>query len=198
MRPQSRLEIRIILSHIRMKHIILIFALFMGCSSKDDPVVTPTPTPSAAIKDKDGNTYTTITAGTQVWLKQNLKTRHFNNGDAISDFEGVYYSWAEVKDSRGICPSGYRVATDAEWSTMVDFYGGVTAISPIIMGFQPAAAGYFNNGAGVLFSDGWGYYWTATANDASSAYSWQFKSGEDVVRSSYGKDDGLCVRCIKN
>jgi len=38
----------------------------------------------------DWDLYNQITIGTQVWLKQNLATRHYNNGDPIlSDFSGT-------------------------------------------------------------------------------------------------------------
>lgn len=35
------------------------------------------------IVDADGNKYTAVTIGSQQWLKENLRTRHFNNGEAI-------------------------------------------------------------------------------------------------------------------
>ena len=38
----------------------------------------------------DGDTYNSITIGTQVWLQQNLAVRHYQNGDLIgSDFTGT-------------------------------------------------------------------------------------------------------------
>jgi len=38
----------------------------------------------------DGDTYNSVTIGTQVWLKQNLAVKHYQNGDLIgSDFSGT-------------------------------------------------------------------------------------------------------------
>lgn len=38
----------------------------------------------------DGDVYNTVSIGTQVWLKQNLAVKHYNNGDLIgSDFNGT-------------------------------------------------------------------------------------------------------------
>ncbi len=124
--------------------------LTTGCK-KDETNTTPTPTPTpATVTDVDGNVYQTVTIGTQVWLKQNLKVKHYRNGDSIPnilnattwstcvtgaccDFEniptysttfGKLYNWYAVNDSRKIAPVGWHVSTDAEWTTLKTFLGG--------------------------------------------------------------------------
>jgi uncharacterized protein (TIGR02145 family) len=95
-----------------------------------------------AIKDFDGNTYTSVVIGTQTWLVENLKTTHYNNGDAIgSDFSGTVgavaqypsaaveygklYNQYAVDDIRGIAPIGYHVPSVAEYDTLIAYLGGV-------------------------------------------------------------------------
>jgi len=101
-----------------------------------------------AVKDNDGNYYHTITIGTQVWTKENLKTTHFANGDPIPNVTdatawinlttgaycyynndpeigktyGALYNWHVTNDPRGLLV-GYHVATDAEWTTMKAYLG---------------------------------------------------------------------------
>ena len=94
------------------------------------------------VTDYDGNIYTPVVIGTQTWLVENLKTTHYNNGDAIpyklnsswggtsaawTDYGnssvngstyGHLYNYAVIQDARGIAPVGYRVATLAEWRTL--------------------------------------------------------------------------------
>lgn len=50
------------------------------------------------IIDADGNEYTTIEIGTQVWLRENLKTTKFNDGTAISLLE-VASEWEYLGDN---------------------------------------------------------------------------------------------------
>ena len=102
------------------------------------------------LRDYDGNTYTTVTLGDQVWTVENLRTAHYNNGDPIpnvtdgtewtgltsgawvwfmndnqyeNDF-GKLYNWFAVSDPRSLCPSGWHVPSDTEWQTLIDFLGG--------------------------------------------------------------------------
>ena len=41
---------------------------------------------------------------------------------------GRLYNWYAVDDSRGLCPSGWHVPTDGEWTVMTDFLGGIEGI----------------------------------------------------------------------
>jgi uncharacterized protein (TIGR02145 family) len=94
--------------------------------------------------DVDGNVYTTVTIGTQVWMAENLKTTKYRNGNAIatnltdaawsSTITGAYsiynndaannttygklYNWYAVADSRNLCPVGWHVPSDTEWKTL--------------------------------------------------------------------------------
>jgi uncharacterized protein (TIGR02145 family) len=104
------------------------------------------------IKDIDGNVYTSVTIGTQVWMVENLKTTKYRNGDLIGTtttatldirlestpkyqwaYEGnesnvsTYgrlYTWYAVTDSRNVCPTGWHVPTHAEWTTLTTYLGG--------------------------------------------------------------------------
>ena len=37
---------------------------------------------------------------------------------------GRLYTWYAVTDSRNVCPTGWHVPTDAEWTTLTTFLGG--------------------------------------------------------------------------
>ena len=102
------------------------------------------------VTDFDGNVYNTITIGTQIWMKENLKTTHYRNGvnipqvtDAtqwanltagawcnfgnLPDNDAIYgklYNWYAVNDARGLAPQGWHIPTDAEWATLTNFLGG--------------------------------------------------------------------------
>ena len=108
-------------------------------------------TKAQTVTDIDGNIYNTITFGTQIWTKENLKTTRFTNGDSIattslpinndstSIFQWAYnqdsliipvygrlYTWYAVTDSRNVCPTGWHVPSEAEWITLANFLGGDT------------------------------------------------------------------------
>ena len=122
--------------------------LLNACSKSNDTIpVTQSPT---SVTDIDGNVYQIVSIGTQTWMKQNLKVRHYRNGDSISyvtnamswnnlttgaccDFNNVaantttygkLYNFYAVNDVRKIAPVGWHVSTDAEWTTLKTFLGG--------------------------------------------------------------------------
>jgi len=101
------------------------------------------------VTDIDGNIYQTITIGSQVWMAENLKVTHFQNGDIIPNvtdssawsdrLTGAYcnyindennantygrlYNWHAIDDSRNIAPEGWHVPTDEEWNQLEIFLG---------------------------------------------------------------------------
>lgn len=128
---------------------IAIIIVFTNSCKKDKENNSNNPIPTATVTDFDGNFYHTVTIGTQVWLKENLKVTHYRNGDSIqeitdqnnwyylntgaycnyqniatnSDTYGRLYNWFAVNDSRNICPDGWHIPTVAEWETLITYLG---------------------------------------------------------------------------
>jgi uncharacterized protein (TIGR02145 family) len=101
------------------------------------------------VSDIDGNLYNTITIGSQLWMKENLKVSKYRNGDPIptnlddgqwgstnsgayaiygndpinNNYYGKLYNWYTLVDSRGLCPNGWHPANDSEWKILESFLG---------------------------------------------------------------------------
>jgi uncharacterized protein (TIGR02145 family) len=106
------------------------------------------------VTDIDGNTYSTVLIGEQCWIRENLKTTTFKNGEPIiynnekraeenvtissycwynndstfKDSYGALYNWYAVDDANGLCPEGWHVPTKSEWTILTDLTWGT--ISP--------------------------------------------------------------------
>jgi uncharacterized protein (TIGR02145 family) len=107
---------------------------------------------TGTVTDIDGNVYHTIGIGSQFWTTENLKTTRFNdetpiplvtdistwgslvapgycwyNNDEAAN-KGVYgalYNWYVVVSSK-LPPAGWHVSTDAEWTILETYLGGLT------------------------------------------------------------------------
>lgn len=129
--------------------ILLILSLFLFFSCKKETAKT---TEETTVTDIDGNIYNTIRIGTQVWMKENLKTSRYNTGstnliaaqnntDWINsntnktpswcyyDGEvtnnanyGKLYNWYAV-NSGNLAPFGWHIPTKAEWTTLISYLG---------------------------------------------------------------------------
>ena len=96
--------------------------------------------------DFDGNKYSTVKIGNQVWMMQNLRTTRYQNGESITNATGnwtttlpgqgkqalfnndttsIYkdrlYNWYAVKDTRNIAPQGWRVPSDNDWTILENY-----------------------------------------------------------------------------
>lgn len=108
-------------------------------------------TDPSTVQDYNGNVYNVIRIGTQLWIKENLRTTRFNNGTSIplvtgssswanlttpgyclynnseanGDIYGALYNWFAV-DAGNLCPAGWHVPTDDECILLENFLGGAS------------------------------------------------------------------------
>lgn len=96
---------------------------------------------------RNGQVYNTVLIGTQCWMAQNLNIgtmindsldqtnnqvieRYCYNMESNCDIYGGQYKWNEAmqyvttEGVQGICPVGWHLPTDAEWTTLTTFLGG--------------------------------------------------------------------------
>ena len=175
---------------------------------------------SGTFKDpRDGKDYKTVTIGNQVWMAENLAFKPnygnywaYDNDPSNVKKYGYLYDW---QTARRVCPTGWHLPSDAEWTILTDYLGGES----IAGGKMKTTTGWdalntaASNGSG--FSglpgglrgndgsfDGVGYvgfWWSSTEYDAGDAWyrplSYSFG---DVYRFYSFKTDGFSVRCLRD
>ena len=191
----------------------------------------------------NGYTYTSIVLGNgQEWMAENLRTTTYANGDPIpnvtdgnqwqnlttgawshynndSQYENPYgklYNWYAVDDSRNVCPTGWHVPSDAEWTVLTDYLGADSIggkmkstgtqywQSPNMLatnesGFSGLPGGLRSSMGGFGSVGGWGFWWSSTEYSAGSAWDRALYSGSgDVARDPDDKGIGFSVRCLRD
>jgi uncharacterized protein (TIGR02145 family) len=121
---------------------VLVVSLTCACNNEDENILT----------DIDGNEYSTVTIGDQVWMTENLRVINYSDGEAITPVtdaaewaglstpaycwydnnESIYknpygamYNWHAVNTGK-LCPTGWHVPTDDEWKSLAEYAGGDT------------------------------------------------------------------------
>lgn len=210
-------------------------------------------TGQTTVSDIDGNGYDTVKIGSQIWMVQNLNATHYSNGDpitnitdsaqwynltsgaycnfnndaSIADIFGRLYNAFAILDSRNICPAGWHVPSDAEWTTLETYLGEANAGGKMkeagrkhwlnnlsyedpykdatnesgysaLPGSSRDLAGHFNNPIGYE-----GYWWSST----EIVLGGPMLKGRHIIYFTpllysqfdfYDKQNGLSVRCIKD
>ena len=228
-----------------LKPVFFVLVLGVLFSCKKDDTSKPTKPTSTTVTDIDGNTYNTVTIGNQVWMKENLKVSKYRNGDslisikyglsdsiwaittngayainyndpAMNTIYGKLYNWYAVADSRCLCPVGWHVPSDAEWSTLENFLGGdslaggkMKEVSPLwaspntgatnSSGFSALPGGLRVFFGRLYFEGRYGYWWSSTENSSTDAFG-RFLSYESgfFFRNPDPKESGFSVRCLKD
>jgi uncharacterized protein (TIGR02145 family) len=199
-----------------------------------------------------GYTYSSIVLGNgQEWMAENLRNTTYANGDPILNVQygpqwislttgawahenndsqnenpyGKLYNWFTIADSRNVCPTGWHVPSDSEWSTFINYLdpnadGGATTLntaggklkstgtqywqSPNAYatnesGFSGLPGGFRGNAASFGYIGNRGYWWSSTENNTDDAWNRILSySNNNATRSLSNKQYGLSVRCIRD
>jgi uncharacterized protein (TIGR02145 family) len=201
---------------------------------------------TGTVSDIDGNTYNTVKIGQQWWMAENLKATKYNDGTAIPNETGnaawsalttgaycdysntpansvIYgrlYNWwvAAATNPKNVCPTGWHVSSDPEWTTLAAYLGGTGTAGGSLKetgtthwvspngsatnqtGFTALPGGFRSNGGGSYLNMGInGFWWSSTFQDASNSLSRSLNSTDGALGSSqYGNVNGFSVRCIQD
>lgn len=95
---------------------------------------------SDVVTDIDGNVYSKIRIGEQIWMKENLKVTHntenipvvsyvYGNDNNNIEKYGRLYTWdvamngSVIEMAQGICPCGWHIPSDNEFKTLEIYLG---------------------------------------------------------------------------
>ena len=208
---------------------------------------------TSTVSDADNNSYNTVQIGTQCWTQSNLKTSKYRNGDNITTGlsnsawenttsgayaiynndpvnDGLYgklYNHYAVTDTRGLCPTGWHVPSDGEWTILENHLGGSSVAGGALKStaMQPTPGGWNAPNAGATNSSGftappgglrdyfgdfnymtyYGFWWSSSVSSASSVSSlpnaWNrylYFDLSDFNRYFNSRSYGFSVRCCRD
>jgi uncharacterized protein (TIGR02145 family) len=223
------------------------FVIIPGLSNAN-PITKPTNGYGPNITDVEGNSYKTVYIGTQQWMAENLKVTKYNDGTALNIIGttllqdnttgawsycnndvannakyGKLYNWYAVSPTtngnKNVCPTGWHVPTNAEWTVLTEYLGGEsvaggkmkevgttnwnspnvdatnTSLFTGLPGGNRESGDYYGIGSG-------GCWWSSTeisTTRSSSAWSRTLDySNGNASSYNFNKNNGLSVRCIKD
>ncbi|MFK5854772.1 MAG: FISUMP domain-containing protein [Bacteroidota bacterium] len=190
------------------------------------------------VDTRDSQPYTTVQIGTQCWMAENLNigTRIdggdqqtdnsiiekfcYNDNTSNCDIYGGLYLWAEMmqynttEGVQGICPNGWHLPADEEWTTLTNYLGGASVAGEKMK----STSGWNNNGNGTnssgfnalpgglrhssryfdLLGD-YSFSWSSTEHIGTNAwYRKLYYNYDAVIRESSIKWFSYSVRCLKD
>jgi uncharacterized protein (TIGR02145 family) len=188
---------------------------------------------------RDGKVYRTTTIGTQTWMAENLNYEPstgsycYDDDPANCDTYGRLYTWAAAMAGapsssttpsgvQGICPEGWHVPSDAEWTILSDYviantagtstrdiglffkatsgwdtYSGIT--SDDAFGFSGLGGGIRSLGGHYGYIGQSGDWWSSTESNSSTTYIrylGYYYNG--FLRGNYDKSNAYSLRCLQN
>jgi uncharacterized protein (TIGR02145 family) len=203
-------------------------------------------TTPATVTDYENHIYNTVKIGNQIWMAENLRTTHYLNGelipttnpsslnitseispkyqwsysgdDANSSVYGKLYTYYTVTDSRKVCPAGWHLPSDTEWTTLLTTLGGYQVagsrlkehgnthwLSPYNTDatnescYTALPGGYRDLTGTFYLLQNDAYWWSSTESEAAKAWGRTLNtSSTEAGRTGVNKSWGLSVRCVKD
>ena len=186
----------------------------------------------------DGYTYETMAIDCQCWFAENLRSDNYADGssipggldnenwstttegaqaifnpwDSITNYEyyGRLYNWFAVNNVAGLCPTGWHVPTDDEFTALSDFLGGAEVAGEKMKSSAsdwPSWDGSNSSGwsglpGGSRLIDGYygegGYWWSSSQSGSFAWFRHLNSDAATVVRFIDFRNQGFSVRCIKD
>jgi uncharacterized protein (TIGR02145 family) len=198
------------------------------------------------ITDVEGNSYKTVYIGTQQWMAENLKVSKYSDGTTIPNITdnrdwasnttgawayynndvannakyGKLYNWLAISQTtngnKNVCPTGWRVPSDAEWTVLTNYLGGsnvggkmkevgttnwkssniIYTNTSLFTGLPGGTRHDNGNYANVGY---YGKWWSSTELSPGLAlYRYLYYGNDDAYRDYSLERSGLSVRCLKD
>ncbi|MEY3323276.1 MAG: hypothetical protein RLZZ417_2859 [Bacteroidota bacterium] len=186
------------------------------CWTKENLKVTKYNDGSNITLDASGGNFGTAS---ETWTSQpaGARTIYKNDNTYFANY-GYLYNWYAATDNRKICPDGWHIPSDSEWSTLETFLGGMTIaggkmrttgnILWAIGNVADNSSGFSGTPGGIRRADNGGYsaaedngwFWSDNQVDLNNAKSNRLRYDSDQFfrGNTKLKKEGHSIRCIKN
>ena len=160
--------------------------------------------------------WTSTGSGAQAVYGEGTSAVYSGSSDEVANLTsyGRLYNWYAVNDARGLCPVGFHVPTDNEWTVLENALGGSSVAGTALKssaadsppwdgsntsGFSALPGGYRNYYSGYFFYLGdYGYWWSSSPS-GSDAWFRYLSSGDSLVsRYYFSVRFGFSVRCVRD
>jgi uncharacterized protein (TIGR02145 family) len=190
----------------------------------------------------DGHSYGVVEIGDQCWFTENLRTTVYADDSAIPevtddtawaglstgarcDYDndasnvatyGRLYNWHAVNNGSGLCPSGWHVPTDGEWTALETYlaangHSGAegTALKSTSgwnsggngtdnFGFSALPGGFRDNDGYFVAAGYFGFWWSSSPSGGGAWYRYLDLTSPVIGRDLNGPRNGLSVRCLRD
>jgi uncharacterized protein (TIGR02145 family) len=190
----------------------------------------------------DGYSYGVVLIGDQCWFAENLRTTVYADGSAIPEvtddnaWEGLstgarcdydnyasnvatygrLYNWYAATDAAGLCPTGWHVPTDDEWTALETYLGANghsgaegTALKSTSgwsgsgngtddFGFSALPGGFRDSNGFFGDAEGGGVWWSSSLSGGFAWFRYLSLNSPAIVRNGYFPRYGFSARCLRD